>query len=261
MSCTHRARQPPQRLSLSCIIVCVTTTTDHKMPRVLNPLWIISLLLGLCEVVVGIAATQTVEWIQGVFAIFSVIFPIGISIVFFSILWKRPFVFYAPRDYSEKSSVTDFVEAISPRLNNERKLEQVARTVAETMIVKLGTASGDSLRMTEVINEAAKATAEYFELRIITLKFPEKIQIPMQQIIVTKSTTVEEYLDQVYFVAQGYIKPYTYGKSWQLYYFSKDGCIFPLRTAISETGSDPRRLLSVVGSRALSQHFELINQP
>ncbi|MEU9240174.1 hypothetical protein [Streptomyces sp. NPDC048385] len=52
----------------------------------LNPLWIISLFLGLSETTVGIAAALSNGWVQGALAVFAVTFPVLVSGAFFSIL-------------------------------------------------------------------------------------------------------------------------------------------------------------------------------
>ncbi|GII67227.1 hypothetical protein Skr01_73120 [Sphaerisporangium krabiense] len=78
-----------------------------------NPLWIISLFLGTAEVTMGVAASRASGWAQGLFAVFSIAFPVGVAAAFFAILWKKPYVLYAPRDFGGRANVGEFVAAMS----------------------------------------------------------------------------------------------------------------------------------------------------
>lgn len=84
-------------------------------PRVLNPLWIIALFLGLSETTVGIAAALSSGWVQGLLAVFAVAFPVLVSAVFFFILWQRPEVLYAPGDFPEHVSINTYVDGMRRR--------------------------------------------------------------------------------------------------------------------------------------------------
>src|SRR4051794_37702549 len=81
-------------------------------PRVMNPLWIISLFLGLAEVVAGIVATQVTGWVQGLLALFVVLFPTGVAAAFFLVVWHRPLNLYAPKDFSGAVKPSDFAAAV-----------------------------------------------------------------------------------------------------------------------------------------------------
>src|SRR5437763_11920522 len=83
-----------------------------KDVRVLNPLWIISLFLAIAEITIGAVATQVHSWVQGLFAIFATAFPTGVAAVFFTILWKKPYVLYAPRDFPRHLDALDYVKAM-----------------------------------------------------------------------------------------------------------------------------------------------------
>src|SRR3954451_22299629 len=81
-------------------------------PRNLNPLWIISLFLGLSEVTSGVAATQVDGASRASFTLFAIIFPSGVAIAFFAILWRKPQVLYAPRDFPKHLDARAYVQAM-----------------------------------------------------------------------------------------------------------------------------------------------------
>jgi hypothetical protein len=93
----------------------------------MNPLWIISIFLGLTEAAAIAASIQSQGWIAGLYAIFSVLFAVAIATAFFWTLWRKPVVLYAPRDFSGHTSITTYVEAMNgPRSSTElRSLRRV----------------------------------------------------------------------------------------------------------------------------------------
>jgi hypothetical protein len=80
--------------------------------RRLTPLWIISLFVGLTEAVLAVAVTQTTGGVQIALAAFVMIFPLLIAAAFFTVLWKRPWQFYAPSEYGAVDPVS-FVETLA----------------------------------------------------------------------------------------------------------------------------------------------------
>ncbi|WP_185757122.1 hypothetical protein [Nocardia bhagyanarayanae] len=69
---------------------------ETATPAVSNPLWIIALLLGLCELALGGATGMTAGWIQGLFAVFMVVYTTAVTGGFFYMLSTRAQVFYSP---------------------------------------------------------------------------------------------------------------------------------------------------------------------
>jgi hypothetical protein len=80
--------------------------------RRLTPLWIISLFVGLTEAVLAAAVTQTTGGVQIALAGFVMFFPLLIATAFFTVLWNRPWVFYAPSEYGAIDPVL-FVETLA----------------------------------------------------------------------------------------------------------------------------------------------------
>ncbi|MET8984514.1 hypothetical protein ABZW49_03600 [Nonomuraea wenchangensis] len=185
-------------------------------PKQINPLWIISLFLGLTELTIGIATTQATGWIQGLFAIFAVVFPTGVAAIFFGILWKRPYVLYAPKDFSNRPTVSDFVAAMSS--STDKSLNSIESIVRDAITSSLSSEIAVPAR--QEILEAAIEHA-YLELKDQWLevelwrihyrlgKIPFRIQA-------TKDLTISELLDDLYAALSDYIEPYTYGESWTL---------------------------------------------
>ena len=85
----------------------VTGTKPHTK---MTPLWVISLFLSLTEVVAGVAVTQATETIQVVLFWFVIIFPVLVAVMFFVLLWCRPWTFYPPSEYANVD-VQQYVEA------------------------------------------------------------------------------------------------------------------------------------------------------
>src|SRR5262245_3199420 len=85
-----------------------TRNTDGP-PKVLNPLWIISLFVSLTEVTLGYATSRTAGGIQISLTCFVITFPVLIAACFFYVLWHRPQHLYAPGDFGSDRS---FLEAM-----------------------------------------------------------------------------------------------------------------------------------------------------
>lgn len=98
--------------------------SDKHKGRLLTPLWIISLLISLAETVVGLVAAKTSGTVQAVFTAFSIIFPLLIVALFFTVLWNRPWVLYSPGEYPPSVKVGQFVAAYRTSLKPVRKLKK-----------------------------------------------------------------------------------------------------------------------------------------
>src|SRR5579872_1497865 len=83
----------------------------HPKAGIATPLTIIASLLGLCDLVAGIAATQIKEgWSHSALILFTVLFPVVVAVGFFFILWKKNYVLYPPSEYG--GDPRSFVEAM-----------------------------------------------------------------------------------------------------------------------------------------------------
>ena len=182
--------------------------------RVLNPLWIISLFLGVSEVTVGIAATQADGWVQAMLATFSVLFPLLVSAAFFYTLWRRPAILYAPRDYGGETTVADYVRALSTYTRNS---VDIVTTALEASIDssgatarRLGIEEGEVRAIVETMVAAARESVLHVDLGVFD-RGHGSFSIPVDH-----STTVTELLDGIWFAISSSVPAFSYGKSWIL---------------------------------------------
>jgi hypothetical protein len=194
------------------------STQQEAPPRVLNPLWIISLFLGLAELTVGIATTQATGWIQGLLAIFSVGFPCAVAAAFFLILWKRPFVLYAPRDYPDKPGIQDYASAVSSAADRSLKnVEEAIRAAFEQVITPQLTMLGDENRSRSVVDRAVETARRNFRQRVVEVELTNiHPSLAPLEFPVTESTTVSDLLDGVYFAIADFVDSFMYNHRWTL---------------------------------------------
>lgn len=224
-------------------------TTEHlgrRDAQVLNPLWIISLFLGVSEVTVGIAATQSAGWIQGLLALFAVLFPVGVATAFFVILWLRPFVLYAPGDFSEHTTVTAYVEAMRAPYQPVAAVEEVARHAVEAMRPWMG--DGHATAVTHAMNVVREDLAR----RTITVDVGAALGLTssgnlLVNIPVDEKTSVAALLNSLATSTGNAVTPNRYGERWVL---QLDGTRFAdigSRWAMGCGLPDDDRLLEAVG--------------
>lgn len=86
----------------------------QKGPRrsSMTPLWVISVFVSLSEVVAGLAVTQAQGNVQVTLTIFVVTFPVLVAAAFFTILWKKAYVFYPPTEFGAGTNVSEYVRAL-----------------------------------------------------------------------------------------------------------------------------------------------------
>lgn len=180
----------------------------------LNPLWIVSLFLGVAEATMGIAATQVDGWVQGLFAVFSVLFPVAVATAFFAVLWNRPYVLYAPADYAGHTGVKEFVDAVSlPAERSMGAVESSLRAAVEEAAASRIDLPGERDALVE---QVVASTRDGVRRREITIDlFSLGMRSPLV-IAPTPDTTVDELLNTVYFTINHRVDPYTYGISWLL---------------------------------------------
>ena len=70
----------------------------RKLPN--SPLAVIGLFFGLAELGLGYGASFATGWVQSAVLAFMALFATGITATFFVFLWKRPWVFYPPSEFS-----------------------------------------------------------------------------------------------------------------------------------------------------------------
>jgi hypothetical protein len=195
---------------------------EKESPRNLNPIWVISLFLTLSEVTIGAVATQLSGWIQGLLAIFAVTFPAGVAAAFFFVVWHRPYVLYAPRDYTKNASLPSFVEAMTiAQRNRNRAIEEAVRATAETLIEKHLT-DLPSQQVTTNVKEAVQEAHERFErlqVFVDSSAVARRYGDPVPKSVAITAfddTTMQEFLDELWAKLYPAFAPYTYGDQWIL---------------------------------------------
>jgi hypothetical protein len=85
--------------------------TKKNYSTQLAPLSVISLFLSFTEITLGVVATKTAGGIQVALAAFVICFPVLVAILFFRVLWRKPYVFYPPDAYANLN-VAEYVDAM-----------------------------------------------------------------------------------------------------------------------------------------------------
>ncbi|MET9408660.1 hypothetical protein ABZX90_23260 [Streptomyces sp. NPDC002935] len=218
-------------------------------PRVLNPLWIIALFLGLSETTVGIAAAQSSGWVQGLLAVFAVVFPVLVSTVFFLILWQRPEVLYAPGDFPEHVSIGTYVDGMRRRSTPDPDtIQVVVNDMLRTVLPPaLDNPSDPSNVLEETLDNAKRVLAE----RTLTVDVSAITEIPddMFECTTFSTQTVSNFLDSLWGYISESVPPFRYGRDWILLDAGSKKRLGNLGSLWSERNGteEDHRLLSGVG--------------
>jgi hypothetical protein len=194
------------------------TQTDQAVPvrpAALTPLWIFSIFLGFCEVTAGAVASILDGWVQAMFAIFTVSFPVVVLATFLLILWKKPIVLYAPRDFPGDVDVAVFAQVMRHNLNGT--IELAGETAASS-----ATAVAEELLLSPAEAQAlatkAKTAAE-INVRSKVAKVDLSVFLGAGNVldfVVTDTSTVSDLLNSIYAAIHRHVPRYTYGISWLL---------------------------------------------
>lgn len=192
----------------------------RAIPRAFNPLWIISLFLGLSETTVGIVAALASGWVQGVLAVFAVTFPVLVSGAFFATLWRKPEVLYAPGDFPTHVSVGTYVDGMRRGSRGQVELlEEVLRDTLESVLPSFLSSAATPAQVTQLVSEAVARAHEGIASRVLTVDLssvdPSVADFQMQFPLFDEAT-VADFLDRVWVMLRDYVQPFTYGTRWIL---------------------------------------------
>jgi hypothetical protein len=197
----------------------VSSPRVSRSVRVANPLSTIAVFLAFAEVTSGVAATLTVGGVQIAFTVFSLAFPVVVAAGFGVFLWKKPEVLYAPGDFSKDTPIHAFVEAtrghgLQASLGSQTAaFREIVESAVESTIEKYrpaADADGDA-------GALARTVAEQEILkRTIVVDLPGEESAGPFIVPVGVGTTVDDFLNTVYFALDGLVPPYTYGATWVL---------------------------------------------
>ncbi|MFK4147063.1 hypothetical protein [Streptomyces sp. NPDC004065] len=228
-----------------------------RAPRVLNPLWIIALFLGLSETTVGIAAAQSSGWVQGLLAVFAVVFPVLVSTAFFIILWQRPEVLYAPGDFPEHVSIGTYVDSMRRRsapAPDPDTIQAVVTDMLRTVLPPaLDSTSDSSSVLEQTLDNASRVLAE----RTLTVDVSAITETPgdLFQCTVFSTQTVSNFLDSLWTYLREFVPPFRYGRDWVLLDEESSATLRNLGSfwAARNGTEEDYRLLSGVGITPLSK--------
>lgn len=192
--------------------------SDRKLPRVLNPIWIISLFVGVSETVIGVATTQTSGWVQGLFAVAAILFPLGFSAAFFATVWLKPDVLYAPADCPGHFSVSDFADgAHRQALSSLDVVGPVVRDALETVLPQLLATQMPTRSVEQVVSAAVFGVQNDLESRAIKIN-PQLLSPNLDnfEVIFDAAMTVDSLLDIIWSDLRAYVQPFTYTTQWVL---------------------------------------------
>ncbi|WP_264051711.1 hypothetical protein [Methylobacterium flocculans] len=197
----------------------------------ITPLAIILSFVLLTEVVAMGGVLGTSGEPQLILTLFCVLFPPFIAVPFFSILYSRPIVFYAPGDFDKELKPADFAAAVAPKATARvadlmsdyiGTLEgRIANTISETEQLKDLISQQGSLNKKQIEEGIANISREITDgIKISDVtKFDlsevggKTISIPIDDNI-----PVSDVLDFLYFEINkvSSVEVYTYSKAWVL---------------------------------------------
>jgi hypothetical protein len=187
----------------------------RRGPHLSNPLSLFGLFVTLCQVTVGVAAVQASGWVQGLFAIFAVAFPLLVLAAFFTILWHRPETLYPPGEYTKETSVADFAKAMRRiTVRQEETLESTVRDVAGQVARSESNGPVNQSKKVETAVRDAKQRYRRQLLEVELSNVDEELATKPFATSVTSKTTVTDVLDLIYFAISDYVPPFAYGRDW-----------------------------------------------
>jgi hypothetical protein len=189
--------------------------------RGLSPLWMIALFLSFSETVLGIAVVQTSGGIQIALTCFVIAFPLVVSALFFLILWKRPYVFYPPGEFSAEVDVRTYVEAMQSPVRSPQATP-VSEAAIRNIEAKMMTISAELEKTKDPKQQAAlilKGTVDAVKESVVRIDahpmFGYEGRVWEEPF--DPEMAVRDFLDSLYFELKAWgVRPFTYGKVWAI---------------------------------------------
>lgn len=133
----------------------------------MTPLWVISLFVSLSEIMTSLAVTRAEGGVQVALTVFVVVFPILVAAAFFTILWKKPYVFYPPTEFGASTNVSEYVQALaglSPTQAAESQ-RQLAKSSSESSATSGASPSEPESPEARQRAELAETITKYFAFK------------------------------------------------------------------------------------------------
>ncbi|HJR06019.1 MAG TPA: hypothetical protein VJ842_01885 [Pyrinomonadaceae bacterium] len=244
--------------------------------KVITPLWIVALFVSLTEIVLGVAVTQTQGGIQIALTVFVLAFPVLIAGMFFTILWHKPYVFYPPTEFGEKTNVRDFVDAMQrkPALDKEmyQNIHEAVRTtlMSGSIVSELTSAvsSGGDAKVEKKVEQILDSATHSTVNKIREVGF---VKINTTPFLKGKGSIwhepydpqepVSAFTDILYFKLKPEVPPFTYGSKWILKdqetgkIFTEIGCRYPDDRLLAEVGIHAGMTLQVISPDARTKEL------
>lgn len=123
----------------------------EKFNRSINtPIGLIGIFLSVCEVAIIYASNFADGTNQTILINFAVFFPLIIAAIFFTFIWKKPYIFYPPSEYSEYAKPKDYIGAFQ---NEKKTKEQLVIEDIKLSEVKIVEEKIDSSDVSETIDK------------------------------------------------------------------------------------------------------------
>ena len=150
-------------------------------------------------------------------AIFAVVYPLGVAVVFFLILWHRPYLFYAPSDYPPSLSVLSFVQAMRSSSLSNRELVSLLKVELSHRFSR--PESGASYTQ---VSDAVEQAIDKTRSEMMAGKFVSVLLKRMDSrqgwadIPISEETCVSDLLDRIWYLISDSVPTYSYGEYWVL---------------------------------------------
>lgn len=201
------------------VAATVFDMADAPVPSVTNPLWIISLLLGVCQLTLGAATTITSGWVQALFAVFMVVYTAAVTGGFFYLLHNRAQVFYSPREYRGGATVEQYTQAMAGQRVVASTTEAVLASFERTLNQEKGVDRTQAREIMQSARTEVKRSTITVDLSLISPGLGN-VEFPASD-----NTRVQNLLNAVYFAIERFVPAGSYGVRWTLRRPS-DGTVF-----------------------------------
>lgn len=224
----------------------------------------ISLFVSFSEVILGYAVTQTGGWIQGVLTSFVMLFPAGICIAFFRILWVKHFVFYPPSEFGPRTDVTQYVEAMSAASRPKPVADSIKDKIEQVLKPEELAWTIDRLINTSPEKDHAKSIRELLDLvrnRVEDSVKAAFVRIDSTPLLGPNGPVWDEayepdmpvfaFLNNIWRHLQPHVGPFTYSVEWVLRDVAENQLLRELGRPLARPRGLPedKRPLSEVGIR------------
>lgn len=181
-----------------------------------SPLALMAVFLGLTDLFACAAATQTIGWIQGMFAIFCVVLPVAVGVAFFVLLWTRPNLLYGPGDFADGAHLDMYMRLLGMH-NRALSTQAEGYETGIEEAVTTAEAAGKRADVGQFVEHVVSTADRVANARSITIDVSGfQPEVPPVRFFANEASEVSELLDFVYFSLAPAVRPWTYAEQWLL---------------------------------------------